>query len=91
MSPSLSRQEYPVKSQTVRLDEFDQTFGQTTGEVDGLVRVRSMALIALLSELSSVALGARVSSVSDDFFAEASNLITIEVSTLMVTKKGTMG
>ena len=63
----------------IPLDKFLENFSDTTGTLFHLQDFVELVTEALCSELSSVALGAKIISVSDEFFAEAYHLLLVEV------------
>jgi hypothetical protein len=67
-----------MSSQQVPLEQFPQVFGTDIGIKHALPPSDFSPDIHLYLELSSVALGGRVVSVSDDFFAEAFHLLLVE-------------
>ena len=66
----------------VSLDKFAETFSTTIGTCVTRVFPESPADNTARAELSSVALGGQVCSVSDEFFAEAYQLLLVEVCRL---------
>jgi hypothetical protein len=72
--------------ESIPLEQFQQVFKDTsTGElqlllslVEPLSEIAHVRIISL--EVSSVALGGKIVSFSDEFFAEASNLLKVHVS-----------
>jgi len=66
-----------MASERVALELFTSRFANVTGMFMSLFY--EVPIITLPSELSSIALGGRVTSVSDEFFAEAHHLLLVEV------------
>jgi hypothetical protein len=74
--------------EAIPLERFQEVFKDTsTGESDTFPECGAIILAQCSSpvlwidtEVSSVALGAKIVSFSDEFFAEASNLLKVEVS-----------
>lgn len=64
----------------IPLDKFTETFSTATGTT--ISRIADRAQLTVNQELSSVALGGQIISVSDEFFAEAFNLLLVEVSAI---------
>ena len=67
---------------SVHLDQFDLVFGSLIGAFPGSRRVLSQPPDPYLAatELTSEALGAKIESVSDEFFADAACLLRVPVS-----------
>lgn len=66
--------------QRLVLEEFAK-LGSTTGR--SIIETLASVELTLSTEISSVALGGSVTSVSDDFFAEAFHLLLVEASPLL--------
>jgi allantoicase len=64
--------------QQISLDRFSGTFATFIGMYDRQYRCFKSKLMPY-AELSSIALGGQIVSVSDDFFAEAFHLLLVEV------------
>lgn len=73
-----------MRLEQVSLDQFAPTFGTSIGTPwqtpTRHPSTRSLHCTFSIAELSSVALGGRVESCSDEFFAEAFHLLLVEVS-----------
>ena len=69
-----------MQFERVPLDQFSTTFGTSIGTHWTLTRHSFTQTLPSSAELSSVALGGKVESCSDEFFAEAFQLILVEVS-----------
>jgi allantoicase len=66
--------------QRIPLEDFEAAFAATTGDDQPFLVHRSLPHVSA-SELSSVALGGKIISVSDEFFAKAYHLLLVEVRT----------
>jgi allantoicase len=62
----------------VPLEDFSKEFGSTIGQLSKIIIPSSTELA--FTELSSVSIGGQVVHVSDEFFAEAYQLLLVEVS-----------
>ena len=70
----------------ISLDKYSEAFPDATGEDTLSAHCRlSLTGTSSTKELSSIALGGKVVSVSDEFFAEAFHLILVEVSSYATT------
>ena len=67
-----------MSCQRVPLQDFEEKFSAFTGIFFTISCDKKGSHLS--TELSSVALGGRIVAVSDEFFAEASNLLKVEVS-----------
>jgi len=69
----------------VPLEDFKTAFGTQIGSYDHLkFTLRTLTDWQRRTELSSAALGGKVTSVSDDFFVEAYHLLLVEVNRRLI-------
>lgn len=69
---------FSMSVERIPLDDFTEAFSGTTGALPAL-NLSEQPDRQSVQELSSVALGGKVLSVSDEFFAEAFHLLLVEV------------